>query len=100
MKWEKEGADYEVGFDTGKAKISAVITTAGVLKETETEMPVTQLPAAMQQALATRYKTTKITEAAKIISAATNVTIYEAEFCQGGKRRDVLFNADGTAVKK
>ncbi|MFC6223428.1 PepSY-like domain-containing protein [Hymenobacter artigasi] len=100
VKWEKEGADYEAGFDMGKAEMSAVITAAGVLMETETEMPVAQLPAPVQKSLAMNYKTAKITEAAKIVTAATGTTTYEAEVTQNGKHRDVLFNADGTEVKK
>lgn len=100
VKWEKEGADYEAGFDLGKAEMSVVITAAGVLQETETEMAVVQLPAPVQKALVTSYKTYKITEAAKIVTAATGAVTYEAEISQGGKHRDVLFNADGTEVKK
>ena len=100
VKWEKEGADYEAGFDMGKAEMSAVITAAGVLKETETEMAVAQLPAPVQKTLATSFKAYKITEAAKIVTAATGTTTYEAEISQAGKHRDVLFNADGTEVKK
>ena len=100
VQWEKEGADFEAGFAMGKAEMSAVITAAGVLKETETEISVAQLPAPVQKALAASYKSAKITEAAKIVTAATNATTYEAEISQGGKHRDVLFNADGTEVKK
>lgn len=100
VRWEKEGADFEAGFSQGKAEMSAVITAAGVLKETETAMPVRELPAPVQQALATNYKAGKVTEAAKIVSAATGNTTYEAEIAQGGKHRDVLFNADGTEVRK
>lgn len=100
VKWEKEGTDYEAGFDMGKAEMSAVISAAGVLKETETEMAVSQLPAPVQKALAISYNAYRITEAAKIVTAATGVTTYEAEISQGGKHRDVLFNADGTEVKK
>ena len=100
VQWEKEGTDFEAGFNMGKTEMSAVFTAAGVLKETETEMAVSQLPAPVQQALAAHYKTYKITEAAKIVTAATGATTYEAEVAQGGKQRDVLFNADGTEVKK
>lgn len=100
VKWEKEGADYEAGFEMGKAEMSAVITAAGVLKETETEMPLAQLPAAVQKTLAANYKAFKTTEAAKIVTAATGATTYEAEISRGGKHRDVMFNADGTEVKK
>lgn len=100
VKWEKEGADYEAGFDMGKAEMSAVITAVGVLKETETEMAIGQLPAPVKATLAANYKAYKVTEAAKIVTAATGTTTYEAEVSQGGKHHDVLFNADGTEVKK
>ena len=100
VKWEKEGADYEAEFTTGKAEMSAVITAAGVLKETETELAMSQLPASVQKALAMHYQSYKITEAAKIVTAATGVTTYEAEVSQGGEHRDVLFNADGTEIAK
>ena len=63
-------------------------------------MAVSQLPAPVQKALAANYKAFKITEAAKIVAAATGLTTYEAEVAQGGKHRDVLFNADGTEAKK
>ena len=100
VRWEKEGADYEAGFAMGKTGMSAVITAAGVLQETETEMAVAQLPAPVQKALAASYKAYKVTEAAKIVTAATGATTYEAEISRGGKHRDVLFNADGTEAKK
>ncbi len=100
VKWAKENGDYEAGFDLGKAEMSVVFTAAGVLKETETEMAVGQLPAPVKLALAANYKAYKITEAAKILTAATGITTYEAEVSRGGKHHDVLFNADGTEVKK
>ena len=100
VRWEKEGADYEAGFAMGKTGMSAVITAAGVLQETETEMAVAQLPPPVQKALAASYKAYKVTEAAKIVTAATGATTYEAEISRGGKHRDVLFNADGTEAKK
>ena len=100
VKWEKEGADYEAGFNQGKAEMSAVFTAVGVLKETETEMAVNQLPAPVAKALAANYKAYKITEAAKIVTAATGATTYEAEVTRAGKHHDVLFNADGTEVAK
>jgi len=99
VKWEKENHDYEAGFTVGKTKMSAVITAAGVLRETETTLPVDQLPAAIQKALSINYKSAKITEAAKIVTA-TGATTYEAEISRGGQPHDVLFRADGTEVVK
>ena len=58
------------------------------------------LPAAIQKTLSINYKAAKITEAAKIVTAATGATTYEAEISQGGQHHDVLFHADGTEVVK
>jgi hypothetical protein len=99
-KWEKEGADYEVNFAIIRVQTSAVITAAGMLKETEEGILIAELPEGIHKAIAAKYKGYKIIEAAKIVTAATGVTTYEAEISQAGKHHDVLFNADGTEVKK
>ena len=96
--WEKENGDFEAGFKLNRATMSAVITPAGVLKETETDMAVNKLPAAVRATLARDYPTARITEAATLVSG-TDATTYEAEVKQKGKSRDVVFNADGTVVK-
>ncbi|MBC6989660.1 MULTISPECIES: PepSY-like domain-containing protein [Hymenobacter] len=100
VKWEKEDGNYEAGFKQGKDEMSVVITPTGTLLETETELPVSQLPAPVRTTLASQYSSYKVTEAAKIVTAATGATTYEAEVSKAGKKRDVLFNADGKEVKK
>jgi len=100
VTWEREAANYEAGFAQGKDEISVLITPSGALLETETEMPPAQLPAAVRTKLATQYKGYKVTEAAKIVTAATGATTYEAEVSRAGKKMDVLFNADGSEAKK
>lgn len=97
--WEKENGDFEAGFNLNGATMSAVITPTGELKETETDMAVAKLPAAVRATLARDFKTYKITEAATLVSGA-GVTTYEAEVKQDGKSHDVVFNADGTVLKK
>ncbi len=97
--WEKEGANLEAGFKQGGKTMSAVITPAGELLETETDMTAAQLPAAVRAKLASDYKAYKVTEAATIVTADGKTT-YEAEVSKGGKHQDVLFNADGTLAKK
>ena len=97
--WEKEAGDFEASFTLHGAAMSAVITPAGELKETETAVAVAQLPAAVQATLARDFKACKITEAATLVSGA-GITTYEAEVKQGGKSHDVLFSADGTVLKQ
>lgn len=97
--WEKEGDKFEAGFKQGGKTMSAVITPAGELMETETDMTPAQLPAAVRAKLASDYKAYKVTEAATIVTADGQTT-YEAEVSKGGKHQDVLFNADGSLAKK
>ncbi|MBF9223785.1 PepSY-like domain-containing protein [Hymenobacter ruricola] len=97
VTWEKEGADYEAGFKQNGKTMSAVLTPAGVLQETETDMPTAQLPAAVRATLARDYKAYQVKEAAAIVKADGR-TVYEAEVSKGGKAQDVLFTADGKVV--
>ncbi len=97
--WEKEGDKFEAGFKLNGKTMSAVLTPAGELVETETDMLPAQLPAAVRARLASDYKTFKITEAATLVSA-NGTTTYEAEVSKGGKHQDVVFNADGSLAKK
>ncbi len=100
VKWEKEGEQYEAGFEQGKQELSALLDASGKLVETETEINVDQLPAAVRATLARQYKGIKIKEAAKIVAADTGAVTYEAEIAQSGKTVDVLFDAEGREVKK
>ena len=97
--WEKEGDKYEAGFKQDGITMSALITPAGELVETESDMSPAKLPAAVRAKLASNYKAYKVTEAAVLVSAS-GATTYEAEVSQGGKHHDVVFNADGSLAKK
>lgn len=97
--WEREGDKYEAGFKMNGRTMSALITPAGELTETETDVAPSKLPAPVWAALARGYKAYKITEAATLVSAS-GTTTYEAEVSLGGKKKDVVFNADGTPAKK
>ena len=97
--WEKEKGNYEAAFKLNGATMSALLNPAGELIETETDMAPAKLPAAVRATLARDYKTYQVSEAATLVSAA-GTTTYEAEVSKAGKKHDVLFNADGTLVKK
>ncbi|PQJ08813.1 hypothetical protein CJD36_022430 [Flavipsychrobacter stenotrophus] len=93
-KWEKEGADFEAGFDKGGKKMSAVFASDGSWKETETSIAVSALPTAAQQYVKKNYPSEKIKEAAEIKKANGSI-VYEAEI-KGG---DLLFDQNGTFIK-
>lgn len=98
VKWEKEDGNYEAAFKQGTEELSVVVTAAGKLLETETKIRVAQLPAAVRGKLASAYAGYQVTEAAKIVTAATGATTYEAELRKPGKKMDVMFDAAGTVI--
>lgn len=95
VKWEKENAEYEVSFTSNGKGMSAVYDASGRLKETETTMPVAQLPAPVKSYIAQHYKGHKIKEAAEIKYADGTVN-YEAEV----NKTDVIFDLSGKFIKE
>lgn len=94
-KWEKENNDYEVNFEKDGHEMSTVIDASGVIKETETEIKVAELPETVLSYVKENYKGKTIKEAAKIMKADGTIN-YEAEVA--GK--DVIFDANGKFIKE
>lgn len=93
--WEKEGNDYEANFTYEGKETSAVFTATGTWLETETEIPVSELPATAKGYIQKNYKDVAIKEAAKIIHADGKIN-YEAEV----KSKDLIFDASGNFIKQ
>lgn len=86
VEWEKEkNGEWEAEFKNKGVEMSANFSADGKWMETETEIKVADLPAAVQAAL----KGKKVAEAAKIVRA-DGTTVYEAEVHQ-----DLIFDANG-----
>src|SRR5688572_17639702 len=106
-EWEKEGAYYEAEFqvrrvnmENGKAvkgsiEKSVLFNEAGTLLQTEVEIKVSELPAAVSDYVAKNLGGIKIKEAARITEANGTIS-YEAEV---GKD-DYIFDANGNFLKK
>ncbi|XWW48544.1 PepSY-like domain-containing protein (plasmid) [Fibrella sp. USSR17] len=94
VKFEKENGDYEAGFTLNGKAISVVLDAKGNVKETETEIPVNALPAAVRDYIAKKMPGKKIREAAEMLDATGKKT-FEAQV--GGK--DLIFDERGTLIK-
>lgn len=90
VSWSKEDANFEAEFTLDGKETSEVYSASGTFLESEVEIKVAELPAAVKMKL----KNQKIAEAAKITRANGSV-IYEAEV----KGKDLLFDANGNLVK-
>lgn len=98
VKWSKEEGLYEVEFENSKTEMSALMDQAGLVKEVETEIKKTELPAAIQASIKKDYAGFKIEEAATIVS--NGITTYEAEVEKGENSFDLIFDANGKLLKK
>jgi hypothetical protein len=93
--WDKEDANYEVNFKQNNKSMSAVIDKVGSIIETETDISVNNLPAAIKDYMKKHYANTKITEAARVEKANGEIN-YEAEV----NHKDVIFDANGKFIKE
>jgi hypothetical protein len=75
--------------------MSAVIDKNGTIVETETDIPVTDLPKSAQDYMKKNYPATKIEEAAKIVKANGDIN-YEAEV----HHKDVIFRCKRKIYKR
>lgn len=106
-EWEKEGNMYEAEFtvkrvnmDNGRSskstvEKSAVFDANGALQQTEEEIAVSSLPAAVHEYVKKNLEGKKVSEAAKITDTKGEVT-YEAEVA----KTDYLFDSQGNFLKK
>lgn len=94
-KWEKESGKFEAGFKKDKHTMSALFNADGSLTETETDIPVSDLPATAITYTHEHYKGIIIKEAAKITKAGGSIN-YEAAI----KGRDLIFDERGRFLKE
>ena len=93
--WEKEDANYEVNFKQNGKSMSSLIDINGTIIETETVIPVSDLPKLVKAYMQKHYAGVKIKEAAKIVKASGEVN-YEAEV----NKKDIVFDANGNFLKE
>ena len=94
-KWDKEDGNYEANFSKDGKTMSATFDANGKWMETETDIKISELPAAVTDYVKANYKSATIKEAA-IISNPSSSKIYEAEV----KGKDLLFDETGKFIKE
>ena len=95
IKWEKEKANYEAGFEVSETDYSLLIAVSGNILETEVEIKIDELPAKAKEYVSKNYAGQKIKETAKITDSKGVVT-YEAEI----KGKDLIFDSNGNFIKE
>lgn len=99
IKWGKENAkEYEAEFKLNGKSVSANFLTDGSWVETEMEINLSELPAAILNTVKTKHPGAILLKTYKI-ETAKGVVTYEAEIKIRSKKRELVINADGTVVK-
>ncbi len=99
VKWSKEGTnEFESEFKSGKEEMSAVFDYTGTWINTETEIEVKDLPAAVQSSIRKTYPDFKIEEA-ELLETPDGVKSYEVEIKKGSKKHEIVVLADGRITK-
>ena len=98
IKWEKESkTELEANFKMNNTDVSANFKLDGTWVETETTIPASELPAAVSNAVNTKYpgavygRIEKIEKPGKIL--------FEVNITVKGKKKELELNPDGTVAK-
>ena len=99
VKWGKENAkEYEAEFKSGNTAVSANFGLDGSWVETETVIPIADLPAAVSTAVTSKNPGAVISMAEKTEMPGGKLH-YEVAFKVGGKKKSMELNADGTKAE-
>lgn len=96
--WGKEAVkEWEADFMFEGKKISANFAQDGTWLETEKMIKASELPAAVSEAIKSKFAGWKIMEADKTETSKHGI-IYEADLQIGAKKKSVAYKEDGTFV--
>lgn len=98
-KWEKETVtEYEVNFKQGAEEMSATYGTSGQWMETEKDLKMADLPAAVRKTIAEKYADQKTGDISHVDSPKGEM--YEVDMKKGEKSMEVVFSKDGKVMKE
>jgi len=99
VKWGKENAtEYEAEFKMNNNSVSANFKSDGNWVETETVIPVADLPVAVSTSIKNKYSGSVISGAEKT-EMPGNKLIYEVTITTNGKKKSVELKPDGSIIK-
>lgn len=99
LKWEKENSkELEANFKWNAGKVSANFGLDGSWKETETTINPSELPAAVTNAVNTKYPGNSIFLTEKI-EKPENKIFYEVNIKWKGKKKELELDANGNFVE-
>ena len=106
VSWHQRGAVYEARFRQPQGWGALLLTPAGELVETQTDIPSTALPPLGRMAISQQFPKRQLDQITKVVKASGETT-YVVQVCKGknknGKDRHCqtsVFDANGRPVAK
>lgn len=98
VKWDKEkDGTFEANCKNNSVPMSFVYNAKGELLETETEIPISEFPIKVTDAIHKQYPKAIITGGDRIVSNK-GVTKYEADLTIGKKKTEKQFDIEGNLI--
>ena len=99
VKWDKENSkELEANFRFNNTNVSANFGLDGSWVETETTIPADELPVPVKNAIDKLYPGAVFIQTEKLDKPDSKI-FYEAHIKINGKKKELVFNQDGSMVK-
>ena len=100
VKWEKENkTELEANFKMNNTDVSANFKLDGTWVETETTIPVSELPVAVSNTVKSKYPGAVYGRTEKIEKPGGKV-LYETNIKVNGKKKELELKEDGSSAEK
>jgi hypothetical protein len=100
VEWKKKGDLYNVEFELGITRKDHEVwyNAQGQLVKHEEEISKSELPVAVVEKIQNEFKGYRVEDPKKILEGSK--TTYEVELKKGSEEWKVIFDADGTIIRK
>ena len=100
VQWKRTQGLYQVSFSQGPGQQFVRFTDGGDVEATGVPLTLSALPASVRHTLTAHYPSRKVCQAAKFVNIRTAAITYEAGTCESNISRTLVFNADGTKLRR
>ncbi|MEZ2444835.1 PepSY-like domain-containing protein [Chitinophaga sp. RCC_12] len=97
LEWEKKGTLYEAEFHVNNVDHKALLSEQGQLQQFKEDIPVTDLPQAVKQAIKTNYKAFRIDDAEKVTRGSASY--YQVELDGEPHDQKIVMTPAGKVVQ-
>lgn len=100
VQWKKTQGLYQARFTQSQAVQLVRFSTNGDVEATGAPLALDSLPVSVRHTLVAHYPSRKVCQAARFVNARTEAITYETATCETNISRTLVFNADGTKMRR